>query len=166
MRKYAILIFNLLCVYLLALGFIYIAVPASAYHDQNHHHAHIKSGNDQSNLLGSITDYNRVIIEQKPYNVEVCKNVVVSGDKTADTVTGAIIGGIIGNNIKGENNGGAIGAIIGGMLGNANSDARAGTKRVCSTETRYRESEKTIYSYSTISLVYEGINYTVKFIKK
>lgn len=112
-----------------------------------------------------IVDYNQIIIEQQPYNVKICKNVTVSGDKTADTLTGAILGGILGNNIKGEENGGAIGAIIGGMLGNANSDARAGTKRVCSTETRYRETERTVYSYSTITFVYEGVTYTLKFNK-
>ena len=56
--------------------------------------------------VNDITDHYKVIIDQQPYNVEVCRNVPVAGDKTADALTGAIIGGIIGNNIKGEKNGG------------------------------------------------------------
>ena len=44
------------------------------------------------------------------------------GDKTADTLKGAIIGGVIGNNVGDVDNGGAIGAIIGGMLGHNNSN--------------------------------------------
>ena len=52
-----------------------------------------------------------------------------SGDKTADTLKGAILGGVIGNNVGNVDNGGAIGAIIGGMIGHNNSNASGGTKR-------------------------------------
>ena len=78
---------------------------------------------------------------------------------------GAIIGGIIGNNIKGEQDGGAIGAIIGGMLGHSNSDATGGTKRVCDTETRYKESRRSVYSHSTITFIHQGMSYTLRFQK-
>jgi len=111
----------------------------------------------------TITNHFKTVINKKPYNVEVCVDQPTSGDKTADTLKGAIIGGIIGNNIKGENNGGALGAIVGGMLGHSNSSASAGTKRVCNVETRYNEEEITIYSHSTITFKYEGKIYNVKF---
>ena len=112
-----------------------------------------------------IQDHYKDIISQKPYTVEVCRDRVVSGDKTGDALAGAIIGGILGNNIKGEKDGGAIGAIIGGMLGHSNSGAIGGTKRVCQVETRYSEESKRVYSHSTISFVYEGKSYRVNFKK-
>ena len=59
-------------------------------------------------VANEIVDYNKTIIEQQPYTVEVCRDVQQSGDKTGDMLKGAIIGGILGNNIKGEENGGAI----------------------------------------------------------
>ena len=62
-------------------------------------------------------DYNKTVVNRVPYNVEVCTNQTVSGDKTGDTLKGAIIGGVIGNNVGNVDNGGAIGAaVIGGML--------------------------------------------------
>ena len=113
----------------------------------------------------NIVDHNKVVIEQSPYTVEVCRDQQTSGDKTGDALKGAIIGGILGNNIKGEENGGAIGAVIGGMLGHANSGATGGTKRVCSSETRYQESSRSVYSHSTITFEYQGKIYTLKFAK-
>jgi len=112
-----------------------------------------------------VTDHYKAIIEQQPYNVEVCRNVSVSGDKTADALTGAIIGGIIGNNIKGEKNGGAVGALLGGMLGHSNSKATGGTRKQCYVETRYKESQKEVYSHSTITFEYKGRQYTSNFVK-
>ena len=113
-----------------------------------------------------VTDHVRKVIAQNnPVQVEVCRNVNTSGDKSGDMVSGAIIGGIIGNNLKGVENGGAIGALLGGMLGHSNSDATAGTQRVCRYETRYNEVSKTIYSHSTIKFWYQGKEYTIQFIK-
>ena len=43
-----------------------------------------------------ITDHYKTVIERDAYDVEVCYNEQVSGDKTGDTLKGAIIGGIIG----------------------------------------------------------------------
>ena len=43
----------------------------------------------------NVTDYNKSVINQIPYKVEVCRDVTVSGDKTGDMLKGAIIGGII-----------------------------------------------------------------------
>ena len=112
-----------------------------------------------------VQDHYKNIIYKTPSQVEVCYDRQVSGDKTGDALKGAIIGGILGNNIKGEKDGGAIGAIIGGMLGHSNSSASGGTNRVCQIEKRYKEESKTVYSHSTISFIYEGKSYRVKFQK-
>ena len=42
-----------------------------------------------------IQDHYKEVINQKPYHVEVCKNVTTSGDKSGDMLKGAIIGGIM-----------------------------------------------------------------------
>jgi len=116
-------------------------------------------------VAANVVDHNKIVIDQQPYSVEICRDVQTSGDKTGDALTGAIIGGIIGNNIKGEQDGGAIGAILGGMLGHSNSDATGGTKRVCNTETRYKESRRSVYSHSTITFIHQGMSYTLRFQK-
>ena len=82
-------------------------------------------------------DHFKEVYHKTPHYVEVCYDKNVSGDKTADTLKGAILGGVIGNNVGNVDNGGAIGAIIGGMIGHNNSKASGGTKTVCQTETRY-----------------------------
>ena len=110
-----------------------------------------------------IKDHYKTIIDQRPYHVEVCKNVSMSGDKSGDMLKGAIIGGIIGNNVGNVENGGTIGAILGGMLGHNNSNKTAGTQRVCNTEIRYNEKSRTIYSHSTIKFVSQGKWYTLNF---
>ena len=113
----------------------------------------------------TVVDVTKQIINKTPYQVEVCYDQQVSGDKTGDAIKGAIIGGLLGNNIKGEKDGGAIGAVIGGMLGHANSNAVGGTKRVCNVETRYNEEVVTVYSHSIVSFVHEGKEYQLKFQK-
>ncbi len=113
-----------------------------------------------------VTDVTKQVINKTPYQVEVCTNRQVSGDKTGDTLMGAIIGGAIGNNVtKNVDNGGAVGALLGGMLAHNNSRASGGTKRVCSVETRYNETVSTVYSHSTITFSHEGKSYTLKFNK-
>lgn len=116
-------------------------------------------------INGNITDHYKTVINKTPYSVEVCQDVATSGDKTGDTLKGAIIGGIIGNNVGDIENGGAAGAIIGGILGHNNSKVTGGTKRVCSVETRYRELEQQLYSYSTVSFISNGKRYSLKFKK-
>ena len=112
-----------------------------------------------------IQDHYKQIINQKPYHVEVCKNVTTSGDKSGDMLKGAIIGGIIGNNVGDIKNGGALGAVLGGMFGHNNSNAQGGTRQVCNTEIRYNEEQRTIYSHSTIRFMSNGKYYTLKFKK-
>jgi len=116
-------------------------------------------------LAETTQDHFKTVINKSPYQVEVCEDVAVSGDKTADVLTGAIIGGALGNNIKGEQNGGAIGAILGGMLGHANSSATGGTRRQCTVETRYNEERLKVYSHSTVTFTHEGRTYTLRFTK-
>ena len=113
-----------------------------------------------------VHDHFKDVIHQKPYQVEVCSERNISGDKTGDAVMGAIIGGIIGNNVtKNLPDGGTAGAILGGILGHQNSNAQAGTKTVCSYKTRFKETHETIYSHSTITFNYDGKTYTVRFNK-
>ena len=119
---------------------------------------------DGNDSLKNIEHHFLSVIEQTPYSVEVCKKVRVDGDKTSDTLTGAIIGGIIGNNVtKDLPDGGTAGAILGGILGHMNSDAKNETKRVCSIETRYKETSKKVYSHSTITFVLDNRKYTLRF---
>lgn len=118
---------------------------------------------DQVN--GSTQDFYKTVITQEPYRVEVCRDVSISGDKTGDTLKGAIIGGIIGNNVGNVENGGALGAVLGGMIGHNNSKATGGTKRQCSIETRYQEESQEVYSHSTITWYEDGKKYTVRYAK-
>ena len=121
---------------------------------------------DGNDSLKNIEHHFLSVIEQTPYSVEVCKKVRVDGDKTSDTLTGAIIGGIIGNNVtKDLPDGGTAGAILGGILGHMNSDAKSGTKRVCNIETRYEEVQKQVYSHSTITFWSGGKKYVLRFKK-
>ena len=110
-------------------------------------------------------DHYKEVYHKTPHGVEVCYDQRVDGDKTGDTLKGAIIGGLLGNNIKGEEHGGAAGAVIGAMLGHANSNATGGSKTVCKMETRYNEERQTIYSHSTVTFTHEGKQYTVRFQK-
>ena len=111
----------------------------------------------------TVQDHYKNVIQKKPYSVEVCYQ--GSGDKTGDTLLGAIIGGAIGQNItKDLPDGATAGAIIGGILGNQNSTV--GDKQMrCRTMTRYKESMETIYSHSTITFIYEGKQYKLNFKK-
>lgn len=121
-----------------------------------------------SNTNGVIRDHYKSIIKQQPYQVEVCQDVSIGGDRTHDTLRGAIIGGIIGNNVtKNMPDGGTAGAILGGLLGNMNSDARGGVQRQCSYQTRYNEVQQNdVYSHSTITFTDEnGKQHTLKFRK-
>ncbi|MGB2427845.1 MAG: glycine zipper 2TM domain-containing protein, partial [Alteromonas sp.] len=83
-----------------------------------------------------------------------------------DMLKGAIIGGIIGNNVtKNVDNGGAVGALIGGIIGHNNSNATAGTQRVCNVQTRYNEESVTVYSHSVVTFYHEGKQYKLRFQK-
>ena len=110
-------------------------------------------------------DHYKEVYHKTPHGVEVCYDQRVGGDKTGDTLKGAIIGGIIGNNVGDIENGGALGAIVGGMIGHNNSDAIGGTRTVCKREVRYTEERRTIYSHSTVTFTHQGKSYTLRFQK-
>ena len=129
-------------------------------------HPVLADGNSEVGVGGTVHDHHKkIIVQQNPTQVQVCKNVTTSGDKSGDMVTGAIIGGIIGNQIEGVKDGGTLGAVLGAMLGHSNSDASAGTQRVCRYETRYNEVSKTVYDYSVVKFWYQGKEYRIKFRK-
>ena len=113
----------------------------------------------------TVQDFTKTVINRVPYNVEVCTNQSVGGDKTGDTLKGAIIGGIIGNNVGDVKNGGALGAVLGGMIGHNNSNATGGTQRVCNVQTRYNEESVTVYSHSVVTFYHEGRQYKLRFQK-
>ena len=80
----------------------------------------------------TVQDHNKTVIKRTPFNVEVCSEVDVQGDKTKDTLLGAIIGGAIGQNItKDLPDGATAGAIIGGILGNQNSTVGGSQWKLC-----------------------------------
>src|SRR6056300_1949260 len=119
-----------------------------------------------SAMAESVQDFNKTVVNRVPYNVEVCTNQSVGGDRTGDTLMGAIIGGLIGNNVtKNVDNGGAVGALLGGMLAHNNSNATGGTRRVCRVETRYNEERQTVYSHSVVTFTHNGRQYSLKFQK-
>lgn len=117
---------------------------------------------ETNNVMGVTEDHFKTVIQQKPYTVEVCKEVAYSGDKTGDTLKGAIIGGIIGHQID-HKDGAKIGGVLGGLIGHDNSDAVGGTRTQCHTETRYDEERVRVYSHSTITFWDGGTEYTVRF---
>ena len=124
-----------------------LAVPAQAYNN-NRTNASIQKH--------YVTNFN-----QQPYQVEVCRNITTGGgDRTGDTLIGAIIGGAIGNNItKNMPDGGTAGTIIGGWIGHQNSSARGGTRTECSLQTRYQEAQQqNVYSHSTIHLLIQMVD--------
>tara|TARA_B100001109_G_C18754983_1_gene423256 strand:+ start:69 stop:524 length:456 start_codon:yes stop_codon:yes gene_type:complete len=111
-------------------------------------------------VTSDIKDHFKIVIDRQPYRVEICEKGNQSGASAGDLLSGAIIGGAIGNNIKGEENGGAIGALIGTIF--ANEKAK---QDKCVVETRYNETRREVYDYSTFSFQYGNKTYTTKFIK-
>ena len=121
-----------------------------------------------SAFAATVQDVNKTVIQQMPYQVEVCGQQHYSGDKTGDTLSGAIIGGIIGHQIgngKDRKNNRNIGAVLGGIVGHNNSTATGGSRQVCNIETRYNESRVEVYSHSIVTFMHNGRQYSVRFQK-
>ena len=113
-----------------------------------------------------VTDQYKTVINQKPYHAEVCYQQQVGGDKTLDTLTGAIICGVIGHQIGSDRSGNRnVGAILGGIIGNNNSKATGGYRTVCKEELRWKETPQTVYSHSVVRFQHEGRWYSVNFQK-
>ena len=111
-------------------------------------------------VTSDVQHHYKIVIDRQPYNVEICQKGNKSGASAGDLLSGAIIGGAIGNNIKGEENGGAIGALLGTIF--ANEKAK---QDKCHVETRYDETRREVYDYSTFTFQFEGKTYTTKFIR-
>ena len=118
----------------------------------------------------TVKDHYKTIIEQNPYRVEVCKDVRIQGQaSTGDTLFGALIGGAIGNQFgggKGKDAATILGAIVGADVANKNGKKPGGTQRQCQVETRYEETQREVYSHSTVTFYSDGQQYTVKFTKR
>jgi len=112
-----------------------------------------------------IHDTYKNVINRQPYTVEVCYDKQVSGDKTGDTLGAAILGGILGKALTGNDDGAALGALFGGLVGHNESNATGGTQTFCQVETRYKDTNRRIYSHSTIVFIHEGTEYKVRFQK-
>ena len=120
-------------------------------------------------VTGTVQEHYKWVVNQTPYRVEVCKDVRVRGQaSTGDTIVGAIIGGAIGNQFgggKGKDAATILGAIVGADVANKNSKKPGGTQRQCQIETRYEETQRQVYSHSTVTFYSDGQKYTVKFQK-
>jgi outer membrane lipoprotein SlyB len=117
---------------------------------------------------GSVQDHYKIVIEQAPYRVEVCKDVHVQGSNAGEgALGGMIIGGVLGKVLGGNDKGAAAGAILGGVIGADKAQKRpSGTRRQCQVETRYEETQRNVYSHSTVTFYSDGQQYTVKFQKR
>ena len=117
----------------------------------------------------TVQDHYKTVIEQNPYRVEVCKDVRIQGQaSTGDTLFGALIGGAIGNQFgggKGKDAATILGAIVGADVANKNGKKPGGTQRQCQVETRYEETQREVYSHSTVTFYSDGQKYAVKFQK-
>ena len=120
----------------------------------------------------TVRDHYKTVIEQQPYSVEVCKNVRVpqkGENNTEGAIVGGLLGGIIGNQFgKGDGKDAmtGIGAITGAIIGGQDKGPRNyTTQRQCQTETRYEETQREVYSHSTVTFYADGKKYTLKFQK-
>ena len=120
---------------------------------------------------GYIQDHYKSIVQQQPHNQQVCSDVYVPNRNTVgpdNMLSGALLGGFIGQNVtKDLPDGGTAGAIIGGLLGLQNEQNSGGSYQTrCSTRTTYTETQKSVYSHSTITFTdNNGTRRTVKFYK-
>ena len=123
----------------------------------------------------TIRDHYKTVIEQKPYKVEVCKNVKVPyGSKKELDTEGAIIGGLLGGVIGNQFGKGSgkeamtgVGALTGAIIGGSKDKGPQGytTQQQCQIETRYEESEREVYSHSTVTFYADGQKQVLKFYK-
>lgn len=126
---------------------------------------------EQVRVNGEVIDHFKTVIDRDPYKVEVCQQVTTKNPgsaSTGDLLSGAIIGGILGKAITNKDDGAAAGAILGTIITNENKREQGSTTNThqkCFWETRYNESQRTIYSHSTFIFEYGGKSYTVQFQK-
>ena len=117
-----------------------------------------------------VKDHYKTVVQQTPYQIEVCKQVVstLDGATSGDVFIGAIIGGAIGNQIgngKGKDAATILGAILGADIANKNNPGTSTTGVQCFLETRYKETSTKVYSHSTLMFKINGKQHEVDFIK-
>ena len=116
----------------------------------------------------TITDHYKIVVSQKPYNVEVCRDVTVGGGtNTEGAIIGGIIGGVIGNQFgkgSGKEAATGVGALIGAIQGGKNNGP-ARTQTQCQIETRYNESQNEVYSHSIMTFYSNGKHHRIRFNK-
>ena len=120
----------------------------------------------------TVQDHYKTVIEQTPYKVEVCKNVQVplKGEmNTEGAILGGIIGGVIGNQFgKGDGKDAmtGIGALSGAIIGGQDKGPRGyRTEQRCEIQTRYEETQREVYSHSTVTFYADGQKQVLKFQK-
>ena len=121
----------------------------------------------------TIRDHFKTVIQQTPYNVEVCKDIKVpqKGElNTEGAIIGGIIGGVIGNQFgKGDGKEAmtGIGALSGAIIGGQDKGPRNyTTQRQCQIETRYEEVKREVYSHSTVTFYVDGQRQVLRFNRK
>lgn len=115
----------------------------------------------------TVTDHYKTILEQSPYNVQMCyQRELQRGDPTKGAIIGGIIGGTIGHEMKGKNSG-KVGAIIGTLIGieHQKNIGKGSIETNCQIETRYNQISKNVYSHSVLEFELEGRRYSLSFVK-
>ena len=123
----------------------------------------------------NIQDHFKTVLEQKPYKVEVCRDVKVPyGSKNEFDQEGAILGGLIGGVIgnqfgkgSGKEAATGVGALTGAIIGGNKNKGPEGytTQRQCEIQTRYEETKREVYSHSTVTFYSDGRKHSLKFYK-
>ena len=130
------------------------------------------SANEFATITKITPNYQNVSVPQYRTDCKIVEVPIYGGRKqasTADAFVGAIIGGAIGNQFgggKGKDAATVLGAIVGADIANKNGKKPGGTQRQCQVETRYEETQREVYSHSTVTFVSDGRQYTVKFTKR
>jgi uncharacterized protein YcfJ len=123
----------------------------------------------------NIQDHFKTVLEQKPYKVEVCRDVKVpyGSNKEFDqegAIIGGLIGGVIGNQFgkgSGKEAATGVGALTGAIIGGNKNKGPEGytTQKQCEIQTRYEETKREVYSHSTVTFYSDGVKRSLKFYK-
>ena len=95
-------------------------------------------------IASDVQDFYKTETVRVPHTQQVCNDVYQGGDKTGDTLKGAIIGG---------------------MLGHSNSNATGGYSTQCQNITSYTTESRRVYSHSIIKFYHNGRYYQLRFQK-
>ncbi|MDB4251550.1 hypothetical protein N9831_02465 [Amylibacter sp.] len=132
---------------------------------------------DGSNIIDYYTS--EILYEEIPYIKCELKKIPIYGKKNhgnddiGSFIGGAVIGGIIGKVVTEDDGAAALGAILGGALANESQKNEPvekiiayEKKEICTEEIKIVQTEKEVYSHSSIEFNLDGYNYSSKFIKR